>query len=147
MIFVFFLFTVRPLLALSLCSDVRSFCRSSVLSAISTASSPYRMLLFSEPLILILSVWTILCIMFSAYSEKRSGDSTHPCLTPRIHLGPFTKIFIDRNGCDLFFVEIAQRSEIFFTISSQSRSRCWCIGLDTVDVRRCSFSFDYHDPN
>ena len=62
----FFLLIAKHLFSLSLYSELRSCCRPCVLSAISTASSAYRMLLIGEPLILIFSVDTILRMIFSA---------------------------------------------------------------------------------
>ena len=55
-----------------------------MLSVINEVSAAYRMLLINEPLILILSVFAMFHMMYSVYSENRSGDSTQPCRTHRL---------------------------------------------------------------
>lgn len=108
MIFVFNLSIVKPPFFLSHCSKAKSCCRSYVPSAISTVSSAYRIFFIGEHLILILSVVTIFCIVFSTYSENRSSDKTQPCQTPRFmwahSLGfPFieTQWFAFCRGCSI----------------------------------------------
>ena len=79
---VFLLLISRPNFPLSSAITIIRFCSCSYESATMAVSSPYRMLFTLSPPILNPSMWLIFLITISVYSEKSTGDKTHPCLTP-----------------------------------------------------------------
>ena len=80
----FLLFSSSPLFSLSSTTLLKSSCNFSSESAINTVSSAYLMLLMLCPPIFKPSISSICLMIISLYREKRSGDRTHPCLTPRL---------------------------------------------------------------
>ena len=79
---VFLMFSLSPTFSLSLSTTSSSCCRCFSDVAIRTVSSAYLRLLMLVPRIVIPVSHSTSPMMYSLYSENRSGDRTHPCLTP-----------------------------------------------------------------
>ena len=79
---VFFLFRDSPFFSLSQTTVSNISCSSFSLSAIRTVSSAYLILFMLYPPNFIPGMPSRARMIISLYMEKRSGDNTHPCLTP-----------------------------------------------------------------
>ena len=89
---VFFLLMNSPRFSLSSFKFASRCSRLLLLSASRTVSSAYLTLFTGIPLIFGAPSVVTLRMMISEYSEKRSGDKTHPCLTPLlmpVHCSPY----------------------------------------------------------